>query len=587
MQKKKFLLALLVVPMCLLLWSCGDDNDKEDSLPQLSAATSGTLSVCEDLASTFSYDGTVIENAEVVSAGVITYGTTNYGDDEMYTAPEHCLVSGYMNERTGVSTMVGDSYKIGFEMRLPTDWNGRFYYQANGGIDGSVKKAVGRFMFSNGDDSAALGKGFAVISSDAGHTPGAPFFGLDPQARLDYGYNAVAELTPMAKSLIEAAYGKQPDRSYFGGCSNGGRHTMVAATRYADMYDGFLVGNPGFHLPKAAISQVYSVQQYANIPGVTLNADKWITGAFTDVELAMVASKVLGQCDALDGASDGMINDTVACQTAFDLDRDVDTCTIDSNDGRDGTCLTTVQKTALGNVMTGVRNSAGEPLYTSFPYDAGMSTYDWKKWEFFDSVNRDPGGLAYIWMTPPQPYIGTMSDYDFAMNFDMDNDAPLIFATNDTYTVSGWDLMVPPNETDLSRLKKRGAKMVVFHGTGDSVFSSNDTIDWYEGVEAKNSGDASNFARLFLVPGMNHCGGGPATDKFVGLDALVNWVEEGVAPESIEASVRGDVDGNLAANDELPADWASDRTRPLCPYPQIATYSGSGSIEDATSYVCE
>ncbi|WP_281047809.1 tannase/feruloyl esterase family alpha/beta hydrolase [Shewanella frigidimarina] len=154
-----------------------------------------------------------------------------------------------MNERTGIG-MGGDAdYAIGFEMRLPSDWNGRFYFQANGGLDGSVQKAVGRFLKSASKDSGALKKGFAVISSDTGHASPAPLFGMDPQARLDYGYNAVAELTPMAKSLIETAYGKQPDRSYFGGCSNGGRHTMVAATRYADLYDGFLVGNPGFNLP--------------------------------------------------------------------------------------------------------------------------------------------------------------------------------------------------------------------------------------------------------------------------------------------------------------------------------------------------
>ena len=586
MQKKKWV-GLFLVPLCLLIWSCGDNDSSHHSLPMLDPATPGSLAVCSELTNTtqFSFVSnagieTVIDSAEIVPAGGVIYD-----DDETYPAPEHCLVKGHMNDRTGISGSPGavgsDShYAIGFEMRLPTAWNGRFYYQANGGLDGSVSAAVGRFMFSNGPGHAALGKGFAVISSDAGHQPGAPFFGIDPQARLDYGYNAVAELTPMAKALIKTAYGKQPDRSYFGGCSNGGRHTMVAAARYADMYDGFLVGNPGFHLPQAAISQLYSAQQYATIPGVTLDAGNNITGAFTDVELALVASKVVGQCDALDGASDGMINNTIACQAAFDLDRDVDTCVVDDNSGRNGSCLTTAQKAALGHIMSGPRNNEGEAIYASFPYDAGMAADNWAYWEFYASANLDPGAVGYIFTTPPTPFIGSMSGYEYALAFDMDTDAPKIYATDDTYTVSSMDFMTPPNETDLSILKNRGAKMMVFHGTGDSVFSPNDTMNWYQGLEAANSGDATNFSRLFLVPGMNHCGAGPATDEFDGLDALIDWVEEGVEPDSVMASVRAD-------NPELPNAWATDRTRPLCPYPQIAKYIGTGSIEDAASFVCE
>src|SRR4030042_1237610 len=153
-------------------------------------------------------------------------------------------------------------------MRLPTNWKGRLLYQANGGIDGSVVPAYGNNL-GGGATSNGLLKGFAIISSDAGH-PGTlgPFFGIDPQARIDYGYNAVAELTPMAKSLISAYYGRKPVKSYFYGCSNGGRHAMVAASRYADQYDGILAGNPGFNLPKAAVSQPWGGRQGAQISEV-------------------------------------------------------------------------------------------------------------------------------------------------------------------------------------------------------------------------------------------------------------------------------------------------------------------------------
>ena len=151
-------------------------------------------------------------------------------------------------------------------MRLPTDWNGRFFYQGNGGVDGYVAPAYGNIL-GGGPTSNGLLKGFAVISSDAGHPTRSADFGVDPQARLDYGYNAVAELTPMAKRLIKTYYGKRPDTSYIVGTSNGGRHAMVAASRYADQYDGFLAGSPGFNLPQAAVAQLWGVQQYATISG--------------------------------------------------------------------------------------------------------------------------------------------------------------------------------------------------------------------------------------------------------------------------------------------------------------------------------
>ena len=561
MRKKKFLLSLLVVPLCLLIWSCGDDNDSDDY---------EGLAMCKNIASSFSYDNVVITNVESV-----TDETVVYDSDETYNTPEHCVVTGYMNEREGVSVPVlGSSYAIGFEMRLPVTWNGRFYYQANGGLDGNVHPAVGRFMSSNGADHTALSKGFAVISSDAGHSVGVPFFGLDPQARLDYGYNAVAELTPMAKALIEDVYGSQPDYSYFGGCSNGGRHTMVAASRYADDYDGYLVGNPGFNLPKAAVSQMYSAQQYANITGVTLDEDtNYITGAFTDVELALVASAVLDKCDDLDGLADGMINDTVTCQTVFSLDDDVATC---GDDGRDGTCLSSEQKAAMNNIMAGATGEEGQ-IYASFPYDAGMAASNWSYWEFYASANLDPGAVGYIFTTPPTSFLTSgVTGYEYALGFDMDTALTQLNATDpdNGFEESGLEFMTMPDPT-LADMKTNDGKMLVFHGTGDSVFSSDDTIDWY----TNDFGSDTNHGRVFLVPGMNHCGAGPATDQFDGLNALINWVENGVAPDSVVASVR-------AENTELPDGASTTRTRPLCTYPEIAKYD-SGDEESADSFYCE
>lgn len=560
----------------LLLSACGD-NESTPPSPHLSPATPATLNICSNIASQFDFKNTVITSSEMVAAGKVQYNST-----ESYSAPEHCVIKGYMNERIGLgqNNQADTKYAIGFEMRLPKDWNGRFYYQANGGLDGSVSKAVGRLIFAGGSDSAALNSGFAVISSDAGHPTPAPQFGFDPQARLDYGYNAVAELTPMAKSLIKIAYGKEPDRSYFAGCSNGGRHTMVAASRYADMYDGFIVGNPGLHLPNAAVSQLYGVQQYSKL--VTYNQDgseilATLQKAITQEELGVVSQQLLKQCDSLDGLNDGMINNTYACQKAFDLDRDVPTCSGE----RDGTCLSSTQKEVLSNIMAGPHNiRTGESIYANFPYDAGISANDWSGWEYNMALSRDTGSVGYVFSTPPTPFDDNeQSALSFILSTSVETFAERIHNTSSLYTESGYDFMTPPEATKLSMLKERGAKMMVFHGTSDAVFSANDTVNWYKELDSNNSGKASEFTKLYLIPGMGHCGKGPTTDKFNMVDALVNWVENGVTPSEILASVRGD-------NAELPVDWSKSRTRPLCPFPQIAKYNGTGDIESAASFTC-
>jgi len=282
-------MALAALALALSCAGCNDDSTSDAStsqasqLPQLSPATGLNLATaCESFAGKLGFANTSITAISTVAAGTLSVGGN--------AVPEHCLVTGTMNTR--VSPVDGKTYAIGFEMRLPKAWNGRFYYQANGGLDGSVATALG--ALGGGPVSSALGAGFAVISSDAGHNGSqVPLFGRDPQARLDYGYNAVATLTPMAKSMIAQVYGKAPDRSYFGGCSNGGRHAMVAAARSANAYDGIVAGDPGFHLPKAAINEVYSAQQLATVATANTSAGfPDITTSLSATERAMVASRV-------------------------------------------------------------------------------------------------------------------------------------------------------------------------------------------------------------------------------------------------------------------------------------------------------
>ena len=563
-------LALSAIAAALLAGCGGSDA----GLPQLTAAQPATLQSCATLANSLALPDTRITSSELVAEGGLTAtGVTT-------PIPAHCLVKGRMKERT--SAVDGAAYAIGFEIRMPVNWNGRFLYQANGGLDGSVVTALG--SVSGGAPVApALVQGFAVLSSDAGHGAPTPFFGLDPQARLDYGYQAVGTLTPMAKNLIKGAYGKAPDRSYLAGCSNGGRHAMVGASRYAEQYDGILAGNPGFHLPKAATTQLWKAQQYAKVAGKDASGQPDLTTAVTPAEFKLISSKIVAKCDALDGVADGQVNDVAACQTAFNLQTDVPTCT----GSRDGSCISADQKSVLASIFAGPKNSKGEALYTGTWFDPGIAGANFASWHFGSPATRDAGAVAFIFTTPPSTVAAfkATTGLQYALNFSMETDYPKIFATNATYTESPWSFMTPPNEADLSTLRNRGGKMIVFHGVADGVFSPMDTAQWMDKLQANHGNDAGAFARLFMVPGMNHCSGGPATDQFDMLAPLVAWVEQGKAPDSVTAKARGA--GANVVNAEVPSTWSANRTRPLCVYPKVARYNGTGDVESAGSFSCK
>jgi len=527
-----------------------------------------TLSNCEQLAVSLAYPDTAFTSATSVPAGALTLAGQ--------PIPAHCLLTGKMSERT--STVDGQAYAIGFELRLPLAWNRRFFYQANGGLDGNVVPATGNTS-GGGPLTSALLQGFAVISSDAGHDASQTFFGIDPQARLDYGYQAVGKLTPMAKSVLRSAYGSGPAYSYIGGCSNGGRHTMVAAARYADEYDGYLVGSPGFHLPNAAVASIYGAQQYAPlsggavIPGGPFAGLPDLSAAFTLAEHQLLSSNVLARCDELDGVSDGMVQNMVACQAAFNLDRDVPTCA----GARDGTCLSAEQKVAIGNIFAGGTTATSAPIYAPFPFDSGHAASGTQFWDFISPLILDPVAVGTVFDTPPapNPFIPPL----FALTGNVDQMLAATFATNATYTESAQSFMVPP-DLSLSGLRRGGKRMLVYHGVSDPIFSVSDTVAWYQGLNRQSQ----NLARLYLVPGMNHCSDGPATDQFDLLTPLVRWVEDGEAPQQVIASARGPANPG-GPNFDLPPDWSPNRTRPLCAFPRVAVYRG-GDVERAESYAC-
>jgi feruloyl esterase len=301
-----------------------------------------------------------------------------------------------------------------------------------------------------------------------------------------------------------------------------------------------------------------------------------LSGAFTRAERRLVADAIVARCDAIDGARDGMVQATQACQSTFKLATDVPTCTGERN----GQCLSSAQKAVIAKVFAGGRTDDGQSIYSAFAYDPGLAADNWATWKFTNSVALDPLAVGSVFSVPP----GRVDP----LTVDINARLPLFNATSEMYRESGMSLMTPPgheNPVNHTRLLERGAKMVLYHGVADAIFSAEDTRQWMLRLDKALGGQADRMARYFPVPGMAHCSGGPSTDQFDLLTPLVRWVEHGQAPQAVPARARG-VGHPGGVNAELPAGWAPSRSRPLCAYPSVATYKGSGSLEDAASFSC-
>jgi len=492
--------------------------------------------------------------------------------------PEHCQIQGAINERVGVD---GKPYAIGFHLRMPVDWNGRFFFQGGGGTDGNIGNALGTIGIAQ--TSNALSIGYAVVSTDAGHTAepvpgiGGVLFAVDPQARIDYGYNALDVVTRTAKRILAQNYGAAPTYSYFIGCSNGGRQGMVASQRFPDHFDGIVAGDPGFNLPQAAVAEAWDSQAFAAVAAqVDVNGQPYLPTTFSNGDLALLANAVLEQCDARDGLVDGIIDNLPACH--------FDPAALQCLGAKNTTCLAPEQVKALNKVFGGAKNSDGRRLYADWPYDAGVGAPGWRVWKIgFPAAPGAPlvngainltlgaSALPYVFMTPPDQ-IGGNELARYMFDFDFDADAPRIFQRSGTYRQSSMAFM-SAHSTDLRKFERRGNKLIVYHGASDPVFSLNDTIRWYQRLNRHTHGAAGRFARLFVMPGMNHCAGGPTTDGTDFLTPIVDWVEHGHAPERIVATAGA------------ASPWPG-RMRPLCPYPQQTRYKGSGDINLADNFEC-
>ncbi len=578
-----------------LLTGCASTSGTEVAssgpAPSPPAASSAPAIPCAALkAAALPIAGTVILSADVRTAGP-TLGGPGQGPGD---APAHCDIVGQLQQRVGAN---GQTYSIKFHMRLPDAWNGRFFFQGGGGSNGAIGNAIGPLMGSQPGNALQLG--YAVVSQDSGHDndlnndpsrQGEVTFGWDAEARRNYGGASIAPVTQTGKALIARYYGRGPAYSYYVGGSKGGQEGFMAAQRYGDMFDGVLSGFPGFRLADAgAVGQMWDAQAVAEaaraVGAFAADGQPLLNKAFTDADLLLVSGAVLTACDSLDGLEDGMVEAFTACTTA----RVAPALTaITCSGAKTEACLVPAQVSALRKIFDGAKGAGGRSLYADWPWDAGIAarvgpgaTQGWRQWKMGGYNATANNGLAVVlggksasavFTSPPTQVANdpaSLTRYSLGVNV-ADNAAKARVKWG-PFNESSVDFM-NADAADLSVFTQRGGKLLVFHGVSDPVFSINDTINWLGKVDAHERGRADRFVRLFPVPGMNHGGGGPATDQFDAFGALVAWRERGVAPTQMVATARASTP------------WPG-RTRLLCALPMQPRYQG-GDKESAASFKC-
>jgi len=453
--------------------------------------------------------------------------------------PAYCRLQGTLNRRQGAD---GQPYGIGFALALPGTWNGRFLFQGGSGFNGVLNPPYG--VTASGG-MPALARGFAVVSTNSGHSaPGGNVldtaFLRDQQATIDFAYQSVERVTSVAKVIIARHYAQPISRSYYTGCSTGGREAMLAAQRYPLEFDGVIAGAPNMRINYAVLGLDWINVQLNQVAPRGTNGQPVTREALSSIQKQVVIEGIRNACDANDGVRDGLVFNTSACKF------DPKTLVCGGKDSGAG-CLTAVQAAALERAFAGPRMKDGRHLYSPFPFDTGIA----------DGAQAIIPGVLYGGFNGSS---ASTTDPDAAARW-AESDAPS--AVIDTFT---W--------TNMTTFANRGGKMIFFHGLSDPTFSALDTVDYYNRMATTNGGAEAvqRWSRLFLVPGMGHCGGGSlTTDSFDLLTALVNWVERDVPPEAVVATRN--------AEPRL--------TRPLCAYPRYARYSGRGDQTDAASFACQ
>jgi feruloyl esterase len=517
-----------------------------------------------------------VANTTITLAKFNASGTTTANNVAL---PDHCQIQGIAGAFKGTD---GVSYGASFELRLPLNWNGRFMFQGGGGLEGSVPAATG----AAGSLSPTLAMGWAVVSQDGGHENSALTaagkstldFLLEPTAFAEFATGSIDKTTQTAKFLINTFYGRPPDRSYHVGCSQGGRQGMEFSQKFPSYFDGIVAGDPVHEIVALTQGETNALQATAAIVPKDASGNALFVQSFSVAEQDLFTSAILDACDALDGAVDGIIDNLPAC-SFFDPATYVFKATgqpLQCAGAKTATCLSADQVGAIKRINLGPRTSAGLPIVVpsgtkveGYPYDGGFMAPSGIPSRDIGTATAAPGNIGLgtnqigYYITPKVPSLVPYKTWNF------DTDPAKLDKGNVPLNMY---LAISP---DLSAFKNRGGKIIWYHGASDPGPSVQYTINYFNSIASLN-GTAQSFGKLYLVPNMGHCSGGPAPDQFDLLTPLVNWVEKGVAPDTVVASG--------TAFKTAP----TTRTHPLCAYPKVAKYTGAagGDIGNASNFTC-
>ena len=486
----------------------------------VAAMPAGAQQACESLVN-LNLPNLTISQAAAVPAGKFTPP----GEKSPLDVPAFCRVAGVITP------------EVKFELWLPQDWNKKLLAVGNGGLAGSINY---RAMLE------PLARGYAASSTDTGHESrnNDASWALGHLERvIDFAHRSIHVMSQASKAIIEAYYGGRPAHSYFSGCSQGGQEALMSAQRYPKDFDGIIAGDPANFWTHNQISHLWAV--------LSTQGDNYIPAA----KVPVIAQAVNEACDALDGIKDGILNDPRRCH--------FDPATLLCRAGDGPNCLTSSQVDAVNKLYAG----PGEKIYPGLLPGGEAGPGGWANW----ITGAQPGASGHANLGLPffKYIVFESPDWDvhsfrFETTPGFDNDveftdyklAPIFNATN----------------PDLSAFRDNGGKLIQYHGWSDPDITPLNSINYYESVVNSTTG-AAEFYRLFLVPGMQHCGGGPGPSRFDMISPLEQWVEHGIPPDRVTAS-------------HLMANGIADRTRPLCPYPQEAQWKGTGSTDQAENFVC-
>jgi len=575
--------------------------------------------------------------------------------------PERCIVNGYVNNH--ISPFDQCQYQNVFQVQLPlpANWNGRFMFQGGGGTEGSVPAATGTIGGTTG--ITEISNGYAVASQNGGHldsdlaacasTNPSTFgnnnqFFLDPLGIRMYAYQSIEVTTLTAKYLINQYYGNGPNRSYWVGCSNGGRQGMVMSQKFPSFFDGIVAGDPTYQHEAATLSEINGVQAILNVylsnpaltpPGPTMIAQAppappgpHLYPAFPASDQGLFETALLQACDALDGVTDGVIDNLSACWANFDpaiatytdyagaLGSVNATYPLQCLGAKNATCLSPPQIEAAKSINLGPRSNgelviapsgaiAPDPVSNvaqGYAYDGGWMTPPGIPTRKIGSssptslpgdFNLGVGRAGYSYFTPPCPTCVTL-DFDF--------DTLTLTQGSNVYTLNAQSPYVSASTSlDISKFVDYGHKLIWYHGLSDPGPPVLGTQLYYQQMAERFGGlqAAQDFSRYYTVPNMGHCNGGATTDGFDFLTPLVDWVENGTAPGPITA-IGGNFNAEIyqVVGDYITGTFVNaptTRTRPLCPFPQQVRFAGSTTVvngvpvatnpadlANATKYAC-